>query len=65
MTHLIHLKLQSNLGVKMLSRFQTNRMRALRKGFEGWKLKCDAAKTIERLQIAIEAEMAQKKTQST
>ena len=49
LTHLIHLKMQSNLGVQMLARFQTSRVRALKKAFEAWRLKSDAAKVIERL----------------
>ena len=48
----------------MLTRFQTNRMRALRKAFESWRLRSDAAKIIERLQKAIAAELAQKQNHS-
>ena len=45
----------------MLARYQTNRLRALRRSFESWRLKSDAQKVIERLQAAIQVELAQKK----
>ena len=64
LTHLIHLRLKSNLGVKMLARLQTNRLRGLRKAFEGWRLRSDAAKVIERIQKAIEAELANKQSKN-
>ena len=48
-THMIHLNLQSSLGVKILARFQTNRLKSLRQAFESWRLRVDATKVIERL----------------
>ena len=39
-------------------------MRALRKAFESWRLRSDAAKIVERLQKAIAAELAQKQNHS-
>ena len=56
-THLINLRLRSNLGVRILARFQTSRLRALRKAFESWRLTADAAKVVERLQHAIKQEL--------
>ena len=57
MTHLIHLRLQSNLGVKIMARFQANRVQALRRVFEVWRLRSDASRVIERLQNAIKDEI--------
>ena len=48
----------------MLARYQINRLRALRRSFESWRLKSDAQKVIERLQAAIQVELAQKKMQN-
>ena len=62
--HLINLRLQSNFGVKILTKFQTNRLKALRKAFESWKLRNEAAKMIERIQSTIKAELALKEGQN-
>lgn len=62
--HLINLRLQSNIGAKIMTKFQTNRLRALRKAFESWKLRNEAAKMIERIQSAIKAELALKEGQN-
>lgn len=48
----------------MLARYQTNRLRALRKSFESWRLKSDAQKVIERLHAAIQVELTQKNSQN-
>ena len=47
-----------------MTKFQTNRLRALRKAFESWKLRNEAAKMIERIQSAIKAELALKEGQN-
>jgi len=46
---MINLKMQGNVGVAMMNRYQTNRMKALRRAFESWRLASDAAKVIERM----------------
>jgi len=47
-----------------LTKFQTNRLKALRKAFESWKLRNEAAKMIERIQSTIKAELALKEGQN-
>ena len=64
LTHLINLRMQGNIGVKIINRYQANRMRALRKAFENWRLRSDAAKVIERLQETIKTEMSSKQEKS-
>jgi len=48
----------------MLTKFQTNRLRALRKAFESWRLRNEAAKMIERIQTTLKAELALKEGQN-
>ncbi len=61
--HLINLRLKSNIGVKILTRFQSNRLGALRKTFESWRLKVEGAKMIGRIQDTIKSELTHKEGQ--
>ena len=54
---MIHQKMQGNIGVQLLNRYETNRVRALKRAFESWKLTSDAEKVIERLQAVIKREL--------
>ena len=62
--HMIEMRFKDNVGVQMLNRYQTNRVRAMKRAFESWRLATDAAKVIERIQKAVESELATAKNQS-
>ena len=51
--HMIYMRLKSNLGVKIMARFEMNRVKTLRRGFEIWKIKSQAQGTIQRLQTLL------------
>lgn len=60
-THLVSLRMQQNFGVKILARYQKNRLKAVRKAFESWKLRSQAATLVQKLQKTLKEEVGKKK----
>jgi hypothetical protein len=50
------MRLKSNIGVNILNRYEMNRVSSIRKAFNGWRIKTEAAKTIEKLQTYLQRE---------
>ena len=63
-THMIYLKLQGNVGVRMLQTYRKNRILFQRRFFDKWRLQSKSSSTFEKLAKVLDQNLDKKKVEN-
>ena len=63
-THMIYLKLQGNIGVKMLQTYRKNRILFQRRFFDKWRMQSKSSSAFEKLAKMLDQNLNKKKIEN-